>query len=882
MAVASSKITYTDKVDGSSTATSADFNEIKSTVNTNGDILDTANTDLTAITPTKETVTTTPVTISAGRASHTVFTDTDTIGSDAELTITDGTTSDDRLTIVALGDYKVTLTITGLLNEEVPVGEARSYVWNGTGWTLASGGGGGINGEIQIPQPKTWVEKWNDGGLGNVTSKLNEWGTGKYIIKLDNNTVSSTDYSTVIIEVDDTADKIASAYVGDEVTSLLFGFDPADNTFKFLSGSGSFIISISRWEQDTDNLALVTVPSDPSLIKDWVEKWDDGGAGNVTTLLNTWGSGKYLFRYLSTTSVIYQELQTSIIDVDVTQDYVQAGAYGGGSSNASWLVWDDVDNTFKFVSTVTGAYLLSMERWEDVAGADAQMNPPVDGWEQKFYDYTNTAAVVNSWGDGNYKFILRLSTNASSHTCEMNVNTEETIITGTNNSPDGGSSAAWRVIYTKSTNTFTVVAASGTYYIAEIYKFNSLVNVLHSYHPDPRSVAQKDWVEKFYDYSNTANVVNSWGDGEYLFIYRTSAGTTKFTSRIKVSTIDSTATVIQGTMSYGSNEARVIYTLATNVFSVNSTAGGPYYIAEINKYEDSQASDAPREILEDGWELVYESLTGTSTTLSITEPGEYSVEAEISTGGVLYSGKINLSAFAMTDSTTIRGTYMGSSSTDVLVIWTKATGLLSISGTTAYLRSVKRFTGLLRISAQYNVTSLSDGPNQVFAINTDAGDEAVTLPSSPSLGDLFEVWNTGTNGNYVTGLPNSITLGDGKGIRLRYVDGWKYEDVIIDTGSAVTTGTNWTHTSGTYKKWAGGDITLVLVGSVAGIVTLDALPDFVSISNVYGNASATANASLMLVVNVENDLQFRRINEADGGANGSIRITYEGRWKTGV
>jgi hypothetical protein len=103
-------------------------------------------------------------------------------------------------------------------------------------------------------------------------------------------------------------------------------------------------------------------------------------------------------------------------------------------------------------------------------------------------------------------------------------------------------------------------------------------------------------------------------------------------------------------------------------------------------------------------------------------------------------------------------------------------------------------------------TGGTEGQALVNAYDTDSDDVAITLPSSPTLGDLFEVWNTGTNGNHVTGLPDSIELGDGKGIRLRYVDGWKYEDVIID--EYEDTGT--TNMTANYTKWAGGRMTIRL------------------------------------------------------------------------
>ena len=46
--------------------------------------------------------------------------------------------------------------------------------------------------------------------------------------------------------------------------------------------------------------------------------------------------------------------------------------------------------------------------------------------------------------------------------------------------------------------------------------------------------------------------------------------------------------------------------------------------------------------------------------------------------------------------------------------------------------------------------------------DTDAADVAATTPTSPSDGDKWIVVNSGSSGNHVTGLPGSISLGDGK------------------------------------------------------------------------------------------------------------------------
>ena len=90
------------------------------------------------------------------------------------------------------------------------------------------------------------------------------------------------------------------------------------------------------------------------------------------------------------------------------------------------------------------------------------------------------------------------------------------------------------------------------------------------------------------------------------------------------------------------------------------------------------------------------------------------------------------------------------------------------------------------------------------ALDTTAGDIAVTMPSSPQTGDSYQIWNSGTGGNYVTGLPDSIKLGDNKGIRLTWVGQWRYEDVIIEERSEL--GQHMT-------KWASGRMEITIAGN---------------------------------------------------------------------
>ena len=94
------------------------------------------------------------------------------------------------------------------------------------------------------------------------------------------------------------------------------------------------------------------------------------------------------------------------------------------------------------------------------------------------------------------------------------------------------------------------------------------------------------------------------------------------------------------------------------------------------------------------------------------------------------------------------------------------------------------------------------------ALDTTAGDIAVTMPSAPQTGDSYQIWNSGTGGNYVTGLPDSIKLGDNKGIRLTWIGQWRYEDVIIEERD---------ESDQHVTKWASGRMEIRYYGAIDGV-----------------------------------------------------------------
>ncbi len=99
------------------------------------------------------------------------------------ITLPDGDRKNQRISVICTGGNEVTVTGTGL--SVSPFTDiVVAFVWDGAAWLQLGGAGTGSAPTLQVPQPKTWVEKWNDGGAGNITTKLNEWGDGIYIIRV--------------------------------------------------------------------------------------------------------------------------------------------------------------------------------------------------------------------------------------------------------------------------------------------------------------------------------------------------------------------------------------------------------------------------------------------------------------------------------------------------------------------------------------------------------------------------------------------------------------------------------------------------------------------------------------------------------------------------
>lgn len=159
--------------------------------------------------------------------------------------------------------------------------------------------------------------------------------------------------------------------------------------------------------------------------------------------------------------------------------------------------------------------------------------------------------------------------------------------------------------------------------------------------------------------------------------------------------------------------------------------------------------------------------------------------------------------------------------------------------------------------------------------DTSSGDVAATTPTSPVNGQIWTVVNSGSSGNHVTGLPGSISLGDGKTITFTYDSTnttWRYEDVIID---------EYTSGSETVRKWSGGRMencgSLTASGSSTSTHTFveafNAAP-LVAVGPRNQNVAEFAN-----MFPTSTQLQYSAWNNSGARAPTPLHYIAIGRWK---
>lgn len=192
----------------------------------------------------------------------------------------------------------------------------------------------------------------------------------------------------------------------------------------------------------------------------------------------------------------------------------------------------------------------------------------------------------------------------------------------------------------------------------------------------------------------------------------------------------------------------------------------------------------------------------------------------------------------------------------------------------------KSFSGSIALTGDYDV------------IDTDSADVAATTPTTPVDGQLWVVVNSGTSENHVTGLPGTISLGDGKRITLVYDNTnttWRYEDVVIDEYTAVATGTSLgTSPTVDVRKWAGGRMTQLVHadnGSGTGARNYTPIETFAGTApSLVGTGKTTGTSSINVTARptTGNYAWATKLSNTSALADAEADILFDGRWKTGV
>lgn len=225
--------------------------------------------------------------------------------------------------------------------------------------------------------------------------------------------------------------------------------------------------------------SVTEIPADPAMIKDYVLKQDFATPTNDVPFI--WEGGVFFIgvSYLYNGTPQRSNGLIAIFDDGIDRYFAFSADFSGQDSTIG-VTYNGTAKTISCVAVgpdYTSFGVIAIYRFENVS--TAELAQPKDGWELKFRDWTNTAAVPNMWGDGQYKATLRQGTGNAITTSEVyidRINTNLTVFSGTVAMPQYLSGVSFSSV----SGDFTTVSDTGVAYIAEIYKFTGMVQVIHS------------------------------------------------------------------------------------------------------------------------------------------------------------------------------------------------------------------------------------------------------------------------------------------------------------------------------------------------------------------------------------------------------------------
>ena len=226
--------------------------------------------------------------------------------------------------------------------------------------------------------------------------------------------------------------------------------------------------------------SVTEIPADPALIKDYVLKWQSATPTNNVPFV--WEDGVFFIGVQFTYNGVVERSNglTAIFNDGVDRYFILSADFSGSDSTVG-VTYNGTARTLSAISAgpdYTEIGIIAIYRFESVS--TAVLPVPDDGWELKFRDWTNTAAVPNTWGDGQYRAVIRQTSGSLIVTSEVyidRINTVLTVFSGT----VASSNYLTGVSFSSVTGDFTVVSGTGIGYIAEIWKFTGMVQVRHTF-----------------------------------------------------------------------------------------------------------------------------------------------------------------------------------------------------------------------------------------------------------------------------------------------------------------------------------------------------------------------------------------------------------------
>lgn len=453
-------------------------------------------------------------------------------GAELLLTLPAGEKVNEMLTVISDGLGKT--RITAYLDREILLsGAAQSLIWTGSKWVPVGVAGGGSGGGVAVGTVGWWPGPDGtalpaaalvcDGSLYNVAdfpALFNVIGTtwgGDGVTTFavpDLQGIVPGAFGTQDVGGNIKGDTTAIGGVREDQDQLVTG-ETSNRTLPQIGGTGAFlpvsralndafattatdssdqlsfdnsrVIRTGTYSRSTEAVgrwliqafdSVTEIPADPAMIKDYVLKQDFATPTNDVPFI--WEGGVFFIgvEFLYNGTMQRSNGLIAIFDDGIDRYFAFSADFAGADSTIG-VTYDGTAKTISCVAVgpdYTAYGIKAIYRFENVS--TASLAQPKDGWELKYRDWTNTGPVANIWGDGQYRVTLR-NTSANATFASMvyidRINSTLDLFDGSTGIPNYQSAA----IFNANTGDFTVVSETGVAYIAEVWRFSGMVQVIH-------------------------------------------------------------------------------------------------------------------------------------------------------------------------------------------------------------------------------------------------------------------------------------------------------------------------------------------------------------------------------------------------------------------